>query len=404
MARKGLFGDKKKDEFKQFEKIFKQVWAKKSARRQSDKRDAFLTPDLLRRRREVTKSGKQKLILDFGSQGGKVSYTLSDLNKMATAMGRAEGKFGEATRGVAVAELIKSSRKIDIERAKKITNSTLYKFDGSILLFRSRAGDDSQVSFHQVKVRLEDWEHEVRSGQDDDYFPAAANATRGRVSFDCDCGRHQYWYRYLATIGGFALDPKEYAFPKIRNPKLQGCCCKHVIKTLAVMQAPFVQIRIAKEMKEQAQKKGWFSRSLKGERPTETFMEGEDLLRTESGGNIDNKKAFDDMAKARKGFEKKQKSMFSERAKKAEKKMDTMLGKGTVAEAVAKKAIERSKILEQELAIERRTNLIDRLDRHILRSIHVNKKSAKEAIKSFADENNMTVKEVETLGKEANIL
>lgn len=395
MALWGLFGDKKKDEFKQFEKVFKQVWAKKSSRRQADRRNAFLTPDLLRRRKEVTRSGKQALILDLGSQGGKVSYTLADLNKMAKAMEKAEGKFGESTRGVRVAELIQSSRKVDIERAKKITNSTLYKFDGSILLFRSRAGDDSKVNFHQVKVRLEDWEHEVRNGQGNAYLPAAANAARGRVSFDCDCGRHQYWYRYLATIGGFALDPKEFAFPKIRNPKLQGCCCKHVIKTLAVMQTPFVQSRIAMEMKEQAQKKGWFSRLLNGERPTETFMEGDDLKASELSGNADIKKAFDGMKKARQSFGQKLKSILSGRTKKAEKKMD-ITGKGTVAEAVAKQEISKRRQVEKDMAIQKMAT-------GLALKIYRDKMKRDDAVTSYAKENGIDPKEAKGMAKQINM-
>lgn len=396
MALSGLFGDKKKNEFKQFEKIFKQVWARKGARRQADRRDAFLTPDLLRRRREVTKSGKQKLVLDFGSQGGKVSYTLADLNRMAQAMEKAEGKFGEATRGVTVAQLIRSSRKVDIERAKKITNSTLYKFDGSILLFRARAGDDSEHAYHQVKIRLEDWEHEVRSGQGDTYLPAAMAAARGRVSIDCDCGRHQYWYRYLATIGGFALDTKEYAFPKIRNPKLQGCCCKHVIKTLAVLQAPFVQSRIALEMKDQATKKGWFTRRLKGERPTETFMQGEDLQASEISGSIDIQKAFEGMKKAQQSFGQKMKGVLKGRAaRKAGKKVD-VTGKGTVAEAVAKKEIARRRQLERDVAIQKMAT-------SLALKIYRDKMKREDAIKSYAKENSIALEEAKDMATQINV-
>jgi hypothetical protein len=396
MAFFGLFGDKNKDEFKQFEKIFKQVWAKKSARRQSDRRDAFLTPDLLRRRREVTKSGKQKLILDFGSKGRQVSYTLADLNKMATAMGKAEGKFSESTRGVTVAELIGSSRKIDIERAKSITNSTLYKFDGSILMFRSRAGDDSEFAYHQVKIRLEDWEHEVRAGKGESYMPAAMQAARGRVSFDCDCGRHQYWYRYLATIGGFALDPKEFAFPKIRNPKLQGCCCKHVIKTLAVLQAPFVQSRIALEMKDQAQKKGWFSRLLNGERPTETFMQGEDLQASEKSGNVDIQKAFTAMKKARMSFGQKMKALLKGRISRKDEKTMDVTGKGTVAEAVAKKEIGKRRQLEKDVAIQKMAT-------SLALKIYRDKMNRDDAVASYAKDTGLDLKEAKDMAKQINV-
>jgi hypothetical protein len=390
MALREQKSDQKKAELKQFEKAFNQIWAKESVKRQADKRDAFLTPDLLRRRKTVTKNGKQKLVLDFGSQGGKVSYTLADLNKMATAMGKAEGKFSESTRGVTVAELIRSSRKIDIQRAKKITNSTLYGVDGSILLFRAKASDDSKSSYHHVKVRLEDWEHEVRNGEGGAYLRAAAGAVRGKVSFDCDCGRHQYWYRYLATIGGFALDPKEFVFPKIRNPKLQGCCCKHVIKTLAVMQAPFVQSRIALEMKKRAAKKSG---------PTKkTFLGEDDLKAAESSGYANIEKEFNKMNRAKKGIQKKILTSAKEKAKKkAVKTMDAMLGKGSVAETVAKQLAKENTGLKRDI-------LIGKLDNYLLRTVQIGKQPKDEAIKSFASENKMTVKEVETLGKEANIL
>lgn len=55
-------------------------------------------------------------------------------------------------------------------------------------------------------------------------------------------------FRYLATIGGFALDPYEEAFPKIRNPKLIGVCCKHMVKTIGIMQSPLIRKRVEAEM------------------------------------------------------------------------------------------------------------------------------------------------------------
>jgi len=397
MAFFGLFGDKKKDEFKQFERVFKKVWTKKSAHRQADRRDAFLTPDLLRRRRQITKSGKQNLVLDFGARGGKISYTLADLNKMAKSMERAESKFDTASRGVPVASLVAASRPIDVTRAKLIANSTLYKFDGSILLFRAKASSDSQHQYHQAKIRLEDWEHEARAGTGDSYLPAAVKVTRGRVSFDCDCGRHQYWYRYLATIGGFALDPKEHAFPKIRNPKLQGCCCKHVLKTLAVLQMPFVQNQIAKEMQAQAKKKGWFSRLLHGERPTETFMGGDELKASEVSGDASIQKAFRDLTRAREGFAKKLKSMLSGKTrKKTAAKMADITGKGTVAEKVAKAEIERRRRLESDVAVQKMAT-------GLAIKVYRDKMSRADAIRAYAEESKIGMKQAQEMAKKINI-
>lgn len=393
MALFGLFGDKKKDEYKQFEKYFKHAWAKRSVQRQADKRNAFLTPALLRERRNLTNNGKQKLVLEFGSQGAKVSYTLADLNKMATAMEKAEGKFNESVRGVTVAELIRASIKVDIARAKSISNSTLYKFDGSIMLFRVTS--QSNKGYHQIKIKLEDWEHEVRNGEGAAYLPAAKKALRGHVSFDCDCGRHQYWYRYLATIGGFALDPKEFAFPKIRNPKLQGCCCKHVLKTLAIMQTPFIQSRVALEMKDQATKKGWFSRRLHGDRPTETFMKGDELRASEASGNIGIQKAFTDMKKAKESFGQKMKNILTG-TKKGGKKIMDLIGSGTVADAAAKHLAKENVKLKRDMAVQKMATAL-------AIKIHRDKMKKDDAIKSYAKENKIDLKDAREMAKQVNV-
>lgn len=62
------------------------------------------------------------------------------------------------------------------------------------------------------------------------------------LKFDCDCGRHTYWYRYIASVGKFAyiganpIGREETGFPKIRNPNLKGVACKHVLRTMLVIQ------------------------------------------------------------------------------------------------------------------------------------------------------------------------
>nr|WP_225312426.1 hypothetical protein [Salmonella sp.] len=44
----------------------------------------------------------------------------------------------------------------------------------------------------------------------------AKSLCAGRVSFDCDCGRHQYWYRYIATAGNCHGPPKNTPIKKVR--------------------------------------------------------------------------------------------------------------------------------------------------------------------------------------------
>lgn len=58
-----------------------------------------------------------------------------------------------------------------------------------------------------------------------------------KLSFDCDCGRHRYFLRYVATIGGFAAGGRNGGFPKIRNPGLKGVACKHVLRVMTEIES-----------------------------------------------------------------------------------------------------------------------------------------------------------------------
>lgn len=55
------------------------------------------------------------------------------------------------------------------------------------------------------------------------------------IRFQCGCGRFTYWYRFIATKGGWNLGRDEHRFPKIRNPDLDGVLCKHTIRVFQVL-------------------------------------------------------------------------------------------------------------------------------------------------------------------------
>lgn len=69
-----------------------------------------------------------------------------------------------------------------------------------------------------------------------------------------------------------------------------------------------------------------------------------------------------------------------------------------------KREIKKRREAEEALASAKRDALISKLDAHIARAVYGAKKSKDEAVKSFAEQHKMTAKEVEALGKEANIL
>lgn len=56
----------------------------------------------------------------------------------------------------------------------------------------------------------------------------------GNVKYDCDCQRHTFWFRFICTIGGFNYGRSEDGFPRVRNPKLYGVACKHVIRVMTM--------------------------------------------------------------------------------------------------------------------------------------------------------------------------
>ncbi|PAU79219.1 hypothetical protein [Halomonas salipaludis] len=98
--------------------------------------------------------------------------------------------------------------------------------------FITNAGPDSDVSRHHVTVEFTGYQTAIASGAESPQR-AAARLRKEGVRFDCDCGRHRYWFRYIATIGRYNAGRPETGYPKIRNPKLNGVACKHVLRVMA---------------------------------------------------------------------------------------------------------------------------------------------------------------------------
>ena len=283
--------------FKRFEAFYAKAQKSIENDRKTD-RDRYLTPHKLNNRETLTKNGSAALSLAYGKDG-KVDYTLAQLSAMEKAVTAREKQY-QPTKGgvgVAVAHLFDASLKIDQQRARDIKNATLFKIAGNLLQFRVSASGESvgAPSHYLVRVRLEELEELITSNRTPSYLAAASQAAAGRVSIDCTCGRHQFWYRYLASIGKFALTPHEGVFPKIRNPHLKGCVCKHILKTLMVMQTSPVRLRIAIVMEQAAKTQG-----LQPDKAR--LINAKDRLKLETAGNIGVEQAFKDFKAANKAF------------------------------------------------------------------------------------------------------
>lgn len=174
--------------------------------------------------------------------------TSEDLRKFRQTVGQLKAKVTKnAMRGgIRPKQAIQFSGKDDIERAnKQIHTAVLAGGSKGVLRFVTNAGPDSKVSKHHVHVELGSWSAATASPRKPKEL--AKWVANEPVRYTCDCERHRYWFRYIATIGGWNLGREEGGFPKIRNPKLQGVACKHALRVMReLMGGTHIHAQIAK--------------------------------------------------------------------------------------------------------------------------------------------------------------
>lgn len=147
------------------------------------------------------------------------------------------------TGGVTARQVIDMSLSADRDRARRqITmavpsaargvRSSNRQVSALEVRFITNAGPDSDVSRHHVTVEFTGYQTAIASGAES-VSRAAARLRKEGIRFDCDCGRHRYWFRYIATLGRYNAGRPETGFPKIRNPQLHGVACKHVLRVMS---------------------------------------------------------------------------------------------------------------------------------------------------------------------------
>jgi hypothetical protein len=163
------------------------------------------------------------------------------------------GKDGKPQQGITARQVIDLATSAPLSYVhggsdiKKAKNEIRYAFLASVrndtLRFITDASGEHGALRHTVIVRLNAFREAVlklsATKMDDAAAPRQiANWLRKqKLAFDCDCGRHRYFFRYVATIGGFAAGREEWGYPKIRNPGLKGCACKHVLRALTELES-----------------------------------------------------------------------------------------------------------------------------------------------------------------------
>lgn len=229
--------------------------------------------------RQINK--RQGIVLAYGMS--EVQFNLGDLEQFIRAIEKAENRFNNQVQGVPYSSLLRASRPIDKQRAKEVRNATLFQRRGNIFFFHVTGNSQP---FYQVQIRLEEWTNAILAREP--VLVSVRKMISGRISFECPCGRHQYWYRYMASLGNYGLKPVEKGFPKIRNKTLGGCCCKHVLKVLHELTTTRVQFILSKELERERDKKGFSNR------PGLRMLSNEDLrLAQAKRMSRDAKKAFE---------------------------------------------------------------------------------------------------------------
>lgn len=181
--------------------------------------------------RRKTQAEEILKVIDLNSGVNTRKLDFDDLRRFKKQMQERQNYFRQngIKGGIHFKSVINHSRKEDIKRFHDQINSAFAarKDRNGVINFRVNASAQSKDRHHLVSVQFLNF-HNALSG-DRITQALAKSVLQGSIKFDCDCGRHRYWYRYLATMGGYAYGKPETGFPKVRNPNLIGLACKHVL-------------------------------------------------------------------------------------------------------------------------------------------------------------------------------
>lgn len=186
--------------------------------------------------------------------------------------------------GITPTDVINQSRREDINRANtQIFLASVFKRQGNIIKFVTNAGVGSPDTHHYVSVQLLDYP-ELLLGRT--RAPSVVDVKKavidGKINFDCDCGRHQFWYRYLATVGKYNFGLDENRYPSTRNPKLTGVACKHTLRVMKHLMSPHMIAKVKGYATDDIAKA---SNKIKPHRQTSKQLEREAAKQTEALNN-----------------------------------------------------------------------------------------------------------------------
>ena len=142
-------------------------------------------------------------------------------------------------KGITIQNIVNLSLQDDIDRAnEQIYMAVPLSRKSGLVHFLTNAGPNSKVQNHHVEVEFSNFNSVVFDIKKEAVSTVKNRIANGKIKFECDCERHTFWFRYMATIGGYGLGRQEGGFPKVRNPHLSGVACKHVLRVVHWILSP----------------------------------------------------------------------------------------------------------------------------------------------------------------------
>lgn len=224
------------------------IQARNAAEQEDKSRPVFLRPNDVAGEYDFSRALKTTL-------GGNVlrDITLDDLKVFQKNINTIGAMYKG---GITIPQVISLSRPADIERAnKEIHVAVPVMRRAGKITFVTNAGPKSKDINHTVVIEFLAFDSVVLDPERQRASTIENRLSNGKVRLECDCGRFTYWYRYLATLGGFVHGRKEGAFPKERNPDLTGIACKHILRTVQFCRTPlgkrYLEMAIKKDRTKQ---------------------------------------------------------------------------------------------------------------------------------------------------------
>lgn len=186
--------------------------------------------------------------------------------------------------GITPQEVINQSRVEDIRRANnQIFMASVFKRQGNVIHFVTNAALDSKDTHHYVSVQLLDYPDLLLARTRAPSSVEVKKAVQdGKIRFDCDCKRHRYWYRYVASIGKYNYGVDENRYPSTRNPKVTGIACKHVLRVMKHITSGTMISKIQSYARDDIARA---SNQVKSHRQTAKQLEREAMKQTEAMNN-----------------------------------------------------------------------------------------------------------------------